>query len=172
VSSWEEPTPSLESSSSKCWPDDPDWPYAVWVDLSSGGGCYFDATLLEFTGEPFSDIVDVSEPFKVRFRVEPQPRERWQEASGTWSFDLHFAAIGRGEDFTLSDRLRGPVLAKEWRSEDNQCVEVVVEVLAYTLPELMMCDVTATVELLPANDETEPLTGTTTLGEYRLLRCN
>jgi KAP family P-loop domain len=163
---------SVQSRSSNCWPDDPNWlDGAVWTGSPTGGGCLFEAKLLDLDGQPLGSVIESSESFHIRFRVEVQPAESWHDASGTWRFDLGFVIIGKGANFRLSDeqRFAQQLLVTDWRGSETKCIESTIESPPGTLSREYhggVYSVEASAEFVSANEETKPLNVHQVLGRY------
>ena len=71
----------------------------------------------------------------VRFRVELKGR-LWYCLCGHWCFNVGFSAIGKGEDFNLSDVLPDPkqLNIQDWKGCDTRCIELYVTVPAGRIP--------------------------------------
>ena len=166
------------SETSDCWPSDPNWlDGAMEMDLSRqykpGAKCFFVTDLLNQSGQPLDTVINVDRPFKARFRIEIRPPREWEEVSGTWSFDLAFAAIGEGDAFALSHLLgKSGLRHAGWSGKTTSCIEVITDVPPGALPEPsepILYQVSATVMLQPTSGLPELVAGHDALGEYLLI---
>lgn len=122
-----------------CWPNDPDWlDGATEIFLSAKNlKAYWDADILDDDDNPHDTIIEANEDFQVHFRVELKGR-LWKCICGHWCFDLGFTAIGKGEDFNLSDVLPDPLKEKlrlcDWQGCQTRCIDILLTVPAGTIP--------------------------------------
>jgi hypothetical protein len=120
-----------------CWPDDTDWlDGRTEIFLSSRHlRAYWDADIIDDDKNKHDNIIERKEAFLVRFRVELKGR-LWYCICGHWCFNLGFSAIGKGEDFNLSDVLPDPkqLYIQDWKGCDTRCIELCVTVPAGTIP--------------------------------------
>ncbi len=125
---------------SRCWPgEDLDG----WTEVPLAGGpfrAFWDTDILDSQGVNPSSIIQVTDDFQVRFRVE-LVGELWRCMTGSWCFDLDFTAIGQDADFHLSEKLLpGTLEIKDWkgceaRKEDGStCIQHLVTVPAGSVP--------------------------------------
>jgi hypothetical protein len=121
-----------------CWPDDPDYlDGRKELRLPKGKlQAHWDVDILDTEGVPPNDIIEASDPFDVRFRVE-LVGDLWRCLCGDWCFDIGFDAVGEGLDFDLSKRLPAPGLldVKDWKGCDRTCIEKTYRVAAGTIPD-------------------------------------
>jgi hypothetical protein len=120
-----------------CWPDDRDWlDGKTEIFLSTKHlKAHWDADIIDDDKNKHDTILEREEAFQVRFRVELEGR-LWRCICGHWCFNLGFTAIGRGEDFNLSDVLPDPkqLHVKDWKGCDRRCIEVCVTVPPGRIP--------------------------------------
>lgn len=120
-----------------CWPDDTDWlDGRTEIFLSSRHlRAYWDADIIDDDKNKHDNIIERKEAFLVRFRVELKGR-LWYCICGHWCFNLGFTAIGKGEDFNLSDVLPDPkqLYITDWKGCDTRCIELSVTVPAGAIP--------------------------------------
>jgi hypothetical protein len=122
---------------STCWATDPDWldgHKEIRMPSSALLEAYWDADILDSSGVDPGDILDCSDPFQVRFRVELHGGA-WSCMAGDWVFELGFTPIGAGSGFDLSSVLpAGALKVKDWKGCQTMCVEHIVYVPANTIP--------------------------------------
>jgi hypothetical protein len=122
---------------STCWPNDPDYlDGRTKIDLPSEKylRAYWDVDILDPEEEPSHRIIDASEEFTVRIRLE-LIGALWSCIAGDWRFDLRFSPIGKGTGFDLSDILpTDSFTVKDWKGCDTRCIEKYVTVPANTIP--------------------------------------
>jgi hypothetical protein len=120
-----------------CWPEDRDWlDGKTEIFLSTKHlKAHWDADIIDDDKNKHDTILERDEAFQVRFRVELEGR-LWRCICGHWCFNLGFTAIGRGEDFNLSDVLPDPkqLHVKDWKGCDRRCIEVCVTVPPGRIP--------------------------------------
>ena len=177
----EQPPPFLagspESSSSECWPNDPDYLGGrVWIAVASAGnervGCYFSVALVDKVGTPLGRQVDIRDDFQVRFRVETEPAERWTDVRGTWVFDVAFSPPGESNGFSLASALpSGQYLQESYDGGKSRCVEVVAPVPPSLIPESGgTYELTATLGFQPAGGPITSVSGFAELKTYSFFR--
>jgi hypothetical protein len=123
---------------STCWPNDPDYldgRKELRLPSSALLQAYWDADILDTNGVDPGDIIDCSDPFQVRYRVELSGGA-WSCMAGDWVFELGFTEIGgTGSGFDLSSKLPpGALTVKNWKGCETLCIELLVNVPAYTIP--------------------------------------
>jgi hypothetical protein len=120
-----------------CWPNDRDWlDGRTEIFLSTRHlRAHWDADIIDDDKNKHDNIIERKEAFLVRFRVELEGR-LWRCICGHWCFNLGFTAIGKGEDFNLSDVLPDPskLYIRDWKGCDTRCIELCVEVPGGTIP--------------------------------------
>jgi hypothetical protein len=120
-----------------CWPNEHDWLDGVNELPVSGASikAFWDADILDTYGvRPSRRIIQVTDPFQVRFRVE-LVGELWRCMTGTWYFDVGFTAIGTDADFNLSEKVSAQELTLvDWKGCDTVCIERLATVPANTVP--------------------------------------
>jgi hypothetical protein len=96
---------------------------------------YWHAEILDYEAKnPLTRIIERREEFVVRLRVELVGR-LWDCICGHWCFNVGFTAIGKGEDFNLSDLLpAGELQVPNWQGCQTLCIERCVTVPACTIP--------------------------------------
>lgn len=118
-----------------CFDDDPLDGYTK-IELPSEHylAAYWDVDILDPELQPSHNILTVSKPFKVRFRVV-LIGELWRCLCGDWCFNLGFSPIGDGTHFNLSDLLgKDDFWVTGWKGCDRLCVELCIDVPAGTIP--------------------------------------
>src|SRR5207247_3476569 len=91
-------------------PDTIDWlDGSTEIELSARDlRAYWDADIIDVDDKnKYDKIIERKDPFEVRFRVYLKGR-LWRCICGHWCFNVGFTAIGKGEDFNLSDVLSDP----------------------------------------------------------------
>jgi hypothetical protein len=127
------------ATSAPCWPGDPDWldgPTEIELPSERYLKAYWDADILDIDDKnPHDTIIERTDTFKVRFRVQLEGR-LWRCVCGSWCFNVGFTAIGRGKDFNLSDVLPDASVLelRDWKGCETRCIEVVVTVPPETIP--------------------------------------
>ena len=120
-----------------CWPHDNDWlDGRTEIFLTSRHlRAYWDADIIDDDKNKHDNIIERNESFVVRFRVELKGR-LWYCLCGHWCFNLGFTAIGKGEDFNLSDVLPDPkqLYIRDWKGCDTRCIEKYITVPAGVIP--------------------------------------
>jgi hypothetical protein len=121
-----------------CWPDDDDWHKAhTRVELPSENHlkAYWHAEILDYEAKnPHTKIIERSEDFVVRFRVELVGR-LWVCICGHWCFNLGFTPFGDGKRFNLSDLIKPEDLEyRDWEGCRTVCIEKCVTVPCDTIP--------------------------------------
>ena len=168
-------------TSAPCWPDDdPKWlDGATEIELPSSRylRAQWDCDILDIDDKNPSDtIIERSDTFKVRFRVQLEGR-LWKCICGNWCFDLCFDSIGPGQDFNLSGVLPNPseLRLNDWEGCTTRCIDVWVTVPPDTIPPVDSCgslyEVGAKFELRCCGDCDEPnsqlgVAGHESLGQY------
>lgn len=127
----------MTPTDSPCWPQDPDYldgRTELKVPSSKALEAYWDADVNDTNGVPPGTIIDVTDPFVVRFRVE-LVGDLWHCVCGSWCFELKFSAIGDGPNFDLSSKLPAGVFdVNDWEGCKTRCIEVVYTVPPNTIP--------------------------------------
>jgi hypothetical protein len=123
---------------SVCWPTDPDYlDGRTEIRLPSTAllQAYWDTDILDVNGVDPGDILDCSDAFVVRFRIE-LVGGAWSCMSGDWVFELGFTEIGgQGLGFDLSTKLPPDALrVPDWKGCQTLCIEKAVQVPANTIP--------------------------------------
>ncbi len=107
------------------------------IELSSKHlRAYWDADIIDLDDRNKHDtIIGRDDPFEVRFRVHLVGR-LWRCICANWCFNVGFTAIGKGEDFNLSDVLSDPSVLRinDWKGCDRLCIELCVPVPGGTIP--------------------------------------
>jgi hypothetical protein len=121
-----------------CWPEERDWlDGKTEIQLSTRHvRARWDADIIDVDDENKHDtIIERKDTFIVRFRVQLEGR-LWRCICGHWCFNLGFTAIGRGEDFNLSDVLPDPSVleVRDWKGCDTLCIERCVTVPPGRIP--------------------------------------
>jgi len=121
-----------------CWPDDRDWDDGkTEIFLSSKHlRAHWNAHIIDVDDKNKHDtIIERKDPFEVRFRVELEGR-LWWCICGNWCFNVGFTAIGKGDDFNLSDVLPDPSVLhlNGWKGCERRCIEVCVRVPPDKIP--------------------------------------
>ena len=122
-----------------CWPNDRDWlDGKTEIFLSTRHlRAHWDADIFDDDRNPHDTLIESSEAFTVRFRVELKGR-LWKCICGHWCFNLGFTAIGDGPDFNLSDVLPDPLKKElslcDWSGCQTRCIEICVTVPPGTIP--------------------------------------
>jgi hypothetical protein len=122
-----------------CWPDDNSWPKApTKIELPSEKylKAQWHAEILDVDSpNPHDRIIERCDPFVVRLRVELEGR-LWRCICGHWCFNVGFTAIGKGEDFDLSDHLPDPTVLQlqNWKGCDTLCIDLCVTVPPDSIP--------------------------------------
>ena len=121
-----------------CWPYDRDWlDGRTEIFLTTRHlKAYWDADIIDDDKNKHDNIIERNEAFLVRFRVELKGR-LWYCLCGHWCFNLGFTAIGKGEDFNLSDVLPNPkqLYIQNWKGCDKTCIQLQYRVPAGTIEE-------------------------------------
>jgi hypothetical protein len=131
--------PAGPPTEAPCWPGPPDWlDGATEILLPSEKylKAYWDADILDVDDKKVNDtIIERSDTFKVRFRVELKGR-LWKCICGHWCFDVCFTAIGDGTDFDLSDVLPNPsqLQVPDWEGCKTRCIDLCITVPPGTIP--------------------------------------
>lgn len=135
------PATGAENASDRrrCWPDDDRWHKGhTRIELPPEHlRAYWHAEILDpESKDPLTRIIERSEEFIVRFRVELEGR-LWKCLCGHWCFNLGFTPYGAGERFDLSEHLPNPddLQYQDWKGCDTICVERCVRVPAGAIPE-------------------------------------
>jgi len=127
----------MPNTSSPCWPEDTDYldgRTEIHVPSSGALRAFWDADVLDSNGIPPGTIISTADGFTVRFRVE-LVGDLWRCLAGCWCFELCLTAIGKGDNFNLSEKLPAGVLeVKDWRGCSTRCVELSYSVPAGTIP--------------------------------------
>jgi hypothetical protein len=123
---------------STCWPNDPDYLDGVKeLRLPSSAllEAYWDADINDVNGVDPGTIIDCSDAFQVRFRVELRGGA-WTCMAGDWVFELGFTEIGgNGLGFDLSSKVGADAMKfKNWKGCQTLCIELLVPVPAFTIP--------------------------------------
>jgi hypothetical protein len=122
-----------------CWPDDQEWHRAhTKIELPPERflRAFWHAEILDVdSNNPHDKIIERKDPFVVRLRVELEGR-LWRCICANWCFNVGFTAIGKGEDFNLSDLLPDPqaLQLRDWKGCDTLCIEKCVTVPPDTIP--------------------------------------
>jgi hypothetical protein len=122
-----------------CWPTEDDWHRAhTRIELPPERylRAFWHAEILDITSRnPHDHIIERSDPFVVRFRVELEGR-LWRCISGHWCFNVGFTAIGSGPDFNLSEEVKDPgeFQIPDWTGCEELCVGKCVTVPGNTIP--------------------------------------
>lgn len=134
-----EAQPKPPPTSAPCWPDDPDYlDGSTEIELPSSRllRARWDCDILDTDDKnPHDTIIERSDSFEVRFRVQLEGR-LWKCICGCWCFDVCFDSIGPGEDFCLSGVLANPSELRRtgWEGCQTRCVYVCVVVPPNTIP--------------------------------------
>lgn len=123
---------------STCWPQDQDYlDGRVELRLPSSAllKAYWDTDILDAYGVDPGDIIDCSDPFIVRFRIELSGGA-WSCMAGDWRFELGLTEIGgQGLGFDLSSKVGlDAMTVKDWKGCASLCIEKNVTVPAFTVP--------------------------------------
>ena len=128
------------TTSAPSWLEASDWlDGKTEIELSTRHlRAYWDADLIDTDDKNKHDtIIERKDSFEVRFRVLLEGR-LWRCICGCWCFDVCFTAIGKGEDFDLSDVLTGPerekLRIKDWKGCEGRYIDICVTVPPGTIP--------------------------------------
>ena len=119
-------------------PDTIDWlDGSTEIELSARDlRAYWDADIIDVDDKNKHDrIIGTKDPFEVRFRVYLRGR-LWGCICGHWCFNVGFTAIGKGEDFNLSDVLPDPSVLqiRDWKGCHGRYIDFIVRVPGGTIP--------------------------------------
>ena len=119
-------------------PDTIDWlDGSTEIELSTRDlRAYWDADIIDVDDKNKHDkIIERKDRFDVRFRVYLKGR-LWGCICGHWCFNVGFTAIGKGENFNLSDVLPDPSVLqiRDWKGCHGRYIDFTVHVPPNTIP--------------------------------------